>query len=234
MLEWCCCLGAILAVVGDGSEATRGVPVGTAARGVSERATNEPPAPRGMHEIHRDLREALQLEATAKEAPQWAAAVARLVLIYGEIMRDPRLADSPTLSGYRVKTRARLLRIQKDLQRELARQGRGARQNQAAQAALGQEPWTMSLALGSESAEQLATRLKEEAARWNGAPGGAARGDYGELLVELIRQTIAPEFWNVNGGPGVIVYYRPGLALVVRATEDIHRQIGGAVGGFRK
>ena len=53
------------------------------------------------------------------------------------------------------------------------------------------------------------------------------RGDYGQVLVELIRQTISPEFWDVNGGPGVILYYRPGHALVVRATGDVHARIGG-------
>ena len=73
-----------------------------------------------------------------------------------------------------------------------------------------------------DAADHLAARLKEYAARWGSAQGGAARGDYGQMLVELIRQTITPEFWDVNGGPGVIVYYRPGFALVVRATGDVH------------
>jgi hypothetical protein len=193
--------------------------------------------PRPMHEIHQDLRATMQKEAEEADAARWAATVARLALLYGEIMRDPRLPDSPTLAGYRVKTRARLLRIQKDLERDLERQGKALSADSLrpqAAASLGREPWEMSLSLGGESAEQLAARLKEVAARWESAPGGAARGDYGPMLVELIRQTIAPEFWDVNGGPGVILYYRPGHALVVRATGDIHERIGGTVDALRK
>ncbi len=67
-----------------------------------------------------------------------------------------------------------------------------------------------------------------------GAAGGAALADYGGALVELIQRTIAPEFWDVNGGPGTIVYYRQWQALVVRATGDIHEKIGGTVEDLRK
>jgi hypothetical protein len=37
----------------------------------------------------------------------------------------------------------------------------------------------------------------------------------------------------VHGGPGVIIYYQPGHALVIRATPEIHERIGGALGGVR-
>ena len=59
--------------------------------------------------------------------------------------------------------------------------------------------------------------------------GNAARGvqDYGPALVNLIKTTISPEFWDINGGPGVIVYYPPLRLLVIRATSEIHHQIGG-------
>jgi hypothetical protein len=66
-----------------------------------------------------------------------------------------------------------------------------------------------------------------------GAGGGAAV-DHGMALVELIQRTISPDFWDVNGGPGTIVYYRQWHALVIRATPEIHRQIGGAIGQARK
>lgn len=204
---------------------------------VKDQVTVEAAHPRPMHDIHQDLRAAMRKEAEETDAAQWAATVARLALIYGEIMRDPRLPDSPTLAGYRVKTRARLLSIQKDLERDLERQGKDLPPDSSraqAGASLGNAPWEMSLSLAGESADQLATRWKEVAARWGIAQGGAARGDYGQVLVELIRQTISPEFWDVNGGPGVILYYRPGHALVVRATGDVHARIGGTVDALRK
>jgi hypothetical protein len=64
--------------------------------------------------------------------------------------------------------------------------------------------------------------------------GGAAGADYGPALVELIQRTIAPEFWDVNGGPGTIVYYAPLRVLVVRATSEMHHDVGAAVGAIRR
>jgi hypothetical protein len=59
--------------------------------------------------------------------------------------------------------------------------------------------------------------------------GGAGQftGDYGPELVDLIQRTIAPQTWDVNGGLGTIYYWRPGRALVVRQTGNVHDQIGG-------
>lgn len=63
-----------------------------------------------------------------------------------------------------------------------------------------------------------------------GNSGNGFPQDAGEELVELIRKTIAPSSWDVNGGPGTIQYWRPGHALVVRASDDVHEQIGGVLG----
>ena len=65
------------------------------------------------------------------------------------------------------------------------------------------------------------------------APGGA-NGDYGDDLVQLIQRTVKPDFWDVNGGPGSIYFYRPLNALVIRATSEVHRDLGGALDGLRK
>jgi hypothetical protein len=73
---------------------------------------------------------------------------------------------------------------------------------------------------------------RERRQTWQGRPRGGrgVRDDYGPLLVALIERTIAPEFWDVNGGPGTIVYYRPLRVLVVHATIDVHHRIGGVIG----
>ncbi len=57
--------------------------------------------------------------------------------------------------------------------------------------------------------------------------GGPYGFDHGPELVDLIQQTISPQTWDVNGGPGVIYYWRPGRAMVIRQTGEVHRQIGG-------
>ena len=74
-------------------------------------------------------------------------------------------------------------------------------------------------------------------------PGGAARGgggvgqpvnSQGWALVDLIRTTIAPKTWDVNGGKGSIYYYRPVHALVVRQTSEVHPQVGRLLGQLRR
>jgi hypothetical protein len=63
--------------------------------------------------------------------------------------------------------------------------------------------------------------------------GRAGPADYGPELVALIEQTINPAFWDVNGGPGSIVYYSPLHCIVVRATSDMHGNVGALLGGLR-
>lgn len=58
--------------------------------------------------------------------------------------------------------------------------------------------------------------------RGQGGPGSLVPQDVGPALVDLIQRHVAPQFWAPRGGPGTIHYWRPGRALVVRATEDVH------------
>jgi len=63
--------------------------------------------------------------------------------------------------------------------------------------------------------------------------GGAAVDDYGDELVELIQTVVAPHSWDVQGGPGTIYYYRPLRVLVIRQTDEVHREVRDAVGQLR-
>jgi hypothetical protein len=64
--------------------------------------------------------------------------------------------------------------------------------------------------------------------------GAAVPPDWGPDLVNLIERTINPAFWDVVGGPGTIVYYRPLQCLVVTATAEVHGNVGNVLGGLRK
>jgi hypothetical protein len=64
--------------------------------------------------------------------------------------------------------------------------------------------------------------------------GGFNLVDYGPQLVELIQRTIRPDVWDVNGGEGSIVYFRPLRVLVVTAPGEVHGQLGGLLNGFRQ
>jgi hypothetical protein len=72
------------------------------------------------------------------------------------------------------------------------------------------------------------------AARLGGAAPPAQPADYGPLLVTLIQETISPSSWDVNGGKSTIVYYRPAMALVVRAPQSLHGRLGPLLGGLRR
>lgn len=171
---------------------------------------------RAFHEIEKDIASALRLESAATIPTQREAAVLQLTELYREIMTDQRLLTSPTLNNYRIKLRARLLNILKSMQY--------AARHKIANKYAGQT---------SSLLDTLQRHLLRSSAAMGGAnrmlQGNAAQGvpDYGPALVNLIKTTISPKFWDINGGPGVIVYYPPLRLLVIRATSDIHYQIGG-------
>lgn len=66
------------------------------------------------------------------------------------------------------------------------------------------------------------------------APGPAPARDHAQELIDLIQQTIAPKSWDVNGGPGAIRFWRPGLALVITQTDEIHGQVSGLAEQLRR
>ncbi len=210
-----------------------GLQDGTNAADQSEPETSSKQATgRRYHEINRDLRALLREQASAKTPSQQTIVIRKLVALYGEISQHPGLATSDTLKSYRIKLRGRLLRIQHELERDIARQ-----EKQASQTAAG---GISSARLADAATKALADQLSLIGYSLGG-PGkvfsqGGAMGppDYGPALVELIQRTIAPGFWDVNGGPGTIVYYAPLRALVVRATGEIHGNVRGALGGLRR
>lgn len=58
--------------------------------------------------------------------------------------------------------------------------------------------------------------------------------DAGSDLVDLIQKTIAPQSWNINGGPGAIYYWSPGRALVISANQEVHEQLGDLLDQLRR
>jgi hypothetical protein len=188
-------------------------------------ASESSQAGRAFHEINHDVRLQLKQQATAKRPDEQAHAARQLVTLYGEICQHPKLATSDTLKSYRVKLRSRLLRIQQELQRDIARAEKrgdapGGSLADAATRAVADQLALVGYSLGGPGKVF--------------AQGGAGVPDYGPALVELIQRSIAPGFWDVNGGPGTIVYYAPLRALVVRATGEIQGDVGGALKGLRR
>jgi len=71
-------------------------------------------------------------------------------------------------------------------------------------------------------------------ARAPGMFGGGANEDHGEELVELIQTVIAPQSWDVAGGPGSIYYWKQLHVLVVRQTSEVHGEMGDVLGQLRR
>jgi hypothetical protein len=192
-----------------------------------------PATDRPYHEYQQQISDLFKLESQAAEDAERAAAVREMCALHGEILRDSRYPLSPVLKEYRGRLWSRLTKVKTELKHELARD---AKANQAMLA----EVTTL------ESADRNSVRAADALAaslslldQTQGGPstmlalGGAAVADNGAALVALIERTINPAFWDTVGGPGSIVYYAPLQCLVVRATAEVHGQLGGALGKLR-
>ena len=185
------------------------------------------PTKRLAAKIDRDISAALKREATAKSLKDRGQAVVQLCSLHHEITSDERFTTLDQMQSLRAKVWGRLVKVKADLKRQLAKEGQPQlddAQAEAAQYASSNLAGAMGLAdFASGSPSSYFGR------------GGASQTDYNaQQLIELIQRTISPDFWDVVGGPGTIFYYPQLQVLVIRATSEIHDDIGGAVGALRE
>jgi hypothetical protein len=209
---------------------------GVSAQGTAN--TSPPPAasePRPYHDFHSQISELLKREAQAKEPSARSTAIRQICSLHGEIVRDPRFSTSDKLKEYRARLWSRLKKVQADLKRELARSADKSDKQALEDAQVLESADANSIAAADSLAASLALLDQSQ-----GGPGyllalggGAVPGDHGRELVALIERTINPAFWDVVGGPGTIMYYPPLQCLVVRATSEVHGNVGGLLGGLR-
>jgi hypothetical protein len=168
----------------------------------------EPQAALGVRELRRQVDAGLRREATATTTDQRRVAVRDLVDLVGMI---DAATSVPAADRQRERNRVRGRLAQ--IHRELERPGAGNR------------------AAGRARPPLLAQIAP-------GGPGGAddrpAPADHGDDLAELIRQTIAPETWDVNGGNGVIVYFPARRVLVVRQQAEVHWDLADVIGQLQR
>jgi len=194
-----------------------------------------PSSPRVGVPLKDSARAALRRWAQVKD-DQAEQAAEEFLILYQELARD-RTAGPATRQELRDKVRGRLVKLSGQISRRIDRQERLA-------AGTARDTTRMQPGQDAILAQRgdLGGRRGMFPGRGFAAPGPAAPGagparlraagrpgqvpDYGQQLVELIQRTIAPASWDVNGGPGTIQYWRPGRALVVRQTDEIHERIG--------
>ena len=185
---------------------------------------------------------ALRNEATSKGFERRRAAL-ELINPGNGLQRETDLAESE-VKRLRKTIRSRLRRISQRLEREIAREKKTAKKT-----ASKPSPKTIDPPKGAAGVLAQAGLNPGGFGGAFGAPagravGGIAGGQFGglgagaggfgqatqtsaQMLVDLIRTTIAPESWAINGGPGTIFYFGPQQALVIRQTTQIHGNIGG-------
>jgi hypothetical protein len=204
------CLFVVLAVVGQSSDSAR--------------------EPREIHVIRREVSDLLRAESNAATDAERGRTVRRLAEVYLEIVGDERFTSHPTLQQQRNKVWTRLTRIRDELKRRRGSEARTPREP-SPDDEQGQHELAGSLAAHLHLASQ--TMGGPSAVFAEAAGGGAIVDDYSEELIDLITNTINPSHWNINGGPGSIAYYRPAMALVVRASSEVQGRVGDVVGGLR-
>lgn len=153
--------------------------------------------------VRAEVEAALRLEAAAVGFPERAAATRRLVAVHDTLAGDPRFAASAAATGLRRRVAARLV-VVRDRLRPLAGEPAGPDIYPAS------EP----------SADRTASTTASEA----GVAGG--RQAEARVLIDLIEATIHPEVWDVQGGPCRIRYFPNGQGIVVRATQEVHEDLG--------
>ncbi len=202
------------------------------------------------HEYERRIGQLIHAEATAKSPAARAQSIQDMAALFTKIRRDPRLETSDTLRSYRTKLWGRLMLIKKDLEREIARRERAAKRSTPTAVASAEDPAfdfatqhvvatldLTAISLGGAgrlfSAGGFAYAAEDDDGEKPAGAAGGGTGDYGPALVNLIQRTVYPDFWDVHGGPGTIVYYAPLRCLVVRATGGVHSTVRGFIGGLR-
>ncbi|MEE3031391.1 MAG: hypothetical protein VX904_01815 [Planctomycetota bacterium] len=203
---------------------------------------------RPYSQMDRDFRAFVLRETRAQSEAERAAAIEDLCDLYEELKQDPRLATSAVLQGYKAKFYSRLQRVKRELEAKLKREqrasvkatGNGVGDGAFPSTGLPQDQATLDVEVSGCFSGQFPLLFAANGGPtplfWyaGGSRAGGANGDYGDDLVQLIQRTVKPDFWDVNGGPGSIYFYRPLNALVIRATSEVHRDLGGALDGLRK
>lgn len=173
-------------------------------------------------ELRRAVREALA--ATPKNSAPQAADVHKLTGLYRALLADTSLGHTQR-EGMRLALKTRLQAWQAMLNSRAARDA-GAKQSPGISA--------------KEQAAASPPDLRRGVLAQQAPPAAAAQpanpqppADHSRELVEVIQDTISPETWDTRGGLGVIRYWAPGQALIVRQTGEVHEQLGQLLNDLR-
>ena len=171
-----------------------------------------------------------------KRRPDHEKAVRQLMLVYLELEQDQNLTHDERLELH-TEVRSRLQSIETSLRAKLASNDRTSKGTTASKS---NSPFSVDGAMMNVAvlAQQVAGvgggAIMNPPIANSGVIGRLQSPDYGQDLVDLIHNVIAPRTWDVNGGPGSVVYFRNFRVLVVRAPAEVQTQVGDVLGQLRK
>ena len=187
--------------------------------------------------------EALRASAVAKDSQEREDAGRHLVSILLDLERDQNLPRDERVQLH-AQVRLRLLALEKTLRTEQASQARHARRNADSSksandglAAIPQSTAVLAQVAAPAAAGGrggLIARPGAFGAVGNAVVGQSQSPDYGQNLVDLIHAVVQPSTWDINGGPGSVVYFRNYRVLVVTAPSEVHSEVGDLIGQLRK
>jgi hypothetical protein len=158
------------------------------------------------------------------------------MLLLLELEQDQNLPHDDRVALH-TQVRSRLMKIESTLRAELAHQNQTAPTSQQGNAPVE----NMITPTPNQPAVLAQVAMPGAAAAGRGMVAGRGgnigqgpNADGGPELVDLIHTVVAPRTWDVNGGPGTVVYYRNLRALVIRAPAEVHEQVGDLLGQLRK
>jgi hypothetical protein len=179
----------------------------------------------------RDLAGAVLADAIQNALRRWShpvggeatKAAQELLPLYQQLLRDTTLAASQR-DSLRIRLRYRLLDLANQINARAAHEARIAANAPA------------SVKIPADRSANLAQVGPANPGAGIGPPAMMASDpeDGGDQLVDLIQKTIAPASWDVNGGQGVIRLWRPGKALVIRQSTEVHEGLNGLVGQLQQ
>jgi hypothetical protein len=193
-------------------------------------AKREQNEPRSLTLIQRDVHTALREEALSRRRGPNVQEVVRLIDLYREMAAHPKRDESAMLAEIGLKVRGRL----NDVCEHINRKNAAAKKNTKKKTDVPADVVPTDQVLG----QQVGPNGGVPGAGPGGQPTGGRPGapqsfDYGPELVDIIQTVISPKTWDINGGPGAVVYYAPLRVLVVSAPDDVHPQIGNVLGQMR-
>jgi len=184
--------------------------------------------------------EALRAAAVAKDPQERDQAGRQLVSIFLELEQD-KLLPRDDRAKLHAQVRSRLLTLEKALRAERTKDDEHSGSVPIAAKAAKVDATVLNAP--ANVLAQVAAPAVRGVARPLGVNGGLVSAsvvgqsqspDYGQDLVDLIHAVIQPSTWDINGGPGSVVYYRNFRVLVVTAPSEVHADLGDLLGQLRK